>query len=869
VYRGTQFPTAYQGAYFFGDYARHTIRYLTFDADGKVSGDFDFHDAATKVTSLHQGPDGALYYTRFGSGAKLRRIRYLGGGNNPPVITRATASPDSGPSPLPVTFTGAATDFENDSLSYHWRFGDGTEADGAVSTHTYADNGTYNAFLQVTDGTTTVASNALLVNVGSGPSVTIQTPADGTLFRGGVTLEFSATATDPDEVLGESNYSWEILFHHNDHFHTGPVFQGAAGSIYIETTGHGWNDNTRYEIIATVTDSDGLTDTQSVFVYPEKVNITLDTVPSGQTLYLDGIPRSTPFVYDTLIDFQHTIGAPEAVCIGGTQYLLDSWSDGGQPEHEIIVPPETDAVWTANYAAGGACSGGSGVSVNSGLVLYLESDTGVTASGNTVTGWQDQSGKGNHLIAEGAPAIVAGELNGLDVIDLDGNDDALVRNVGLNALPAGNSDRTVFFVASYREKGWGGFSYGTGSGNDMFGVAVNRSSNLAIEGWGDVNNFDSEVSGVGEGWLIQSAVLNADTLSHYRDGSLIDSFLHGYTTEPDKIVVGAEIDGTPHVSMQVAAVLVYDRALSEGERQQVEAYLQNKYGDGAAPPDPAISISTPREGAVLGGPNVTVSYTTTGFDLINVDHVQLSLDRVAGAWQHSASGAYTFKGVSPGVHTITAQLYLDHDSPLSNPEALDSVTVSVEEITAPTIDITGPEDGETVSGPSVSLNYSVAGPFDHIHFSMDGAPAIMEFNPTGVFTFEGVSEGNHVITAELVNANHVELDNPEAADSVTITVVNSTSGGGTSGGGSTGSGSTGSGSTGSGSTGSGSTGSGSTGGGSASGAGISSGGSTSGATSGASATGGSEGSGGGALDPFLLALLLIPGIARLRCERRS
>ncbi|MEA3411030.1 MAG: PQQ-dependent sugar dehydrogenase [Pseudomonadota bacterium] len=844
VYRGSQFPGSYQGAYFFGDYARATIRYITFNGNGNVSGDFDFHDAATKITSLHQGPDGALYYTRFGN-STLQRIRYIGSGNRPPVITQATASTESGPGPLPVTFTGVATDAENDSLAYHWVFGDGAEADGAIVTHTYSGNGTFTAFLQVTDGTTTVASNSLQIAVGSGPQVTIQTPADGTLFRGGATLEFSATATDPDEALGEANYTWEILFHHNDHFHTGPVFQGSSGSVYIETTGHAWNDNTRYEIIATVTDSDGLMDVRSVFVYPDKVDITLDTVPSGQTLYLDGIPRSTPYVYDTLIDFQHTISAPEAVCIGGTQYTLSSWSDGGQPEHDIIVP-DTDATWKANYAAGGTCSGGNNVPVSSGLIVHLETDSGVTVSGDTVTGWQDLSGKGNHLVANGAPRVLSGELNGLDVIDLDGTDDSLVRSFGLNALPAGNADRTVFFFVNYREKGWGGFSYGTNSSNDLFGVAVNPTSNLAIQGWGGPNDIDSEVPGVGEGWLVQSVVLNASSLSHYRDGSLIDSFVQGYTTQPEKIVVGAEIDGAPVVSMQVAAALVYDRALSEGERQQVEAYLQNKYGDGVAAPAAAISISSPRDGSVLGGPNVTVSYTTTGFDLVNVDHVQLSLDGVSSEWQHEATGSYTFRGVSPGVHTLTAQLYKDHDTALSNSEALDSVTVTVKEVTVPTIAITSPEEGETVSGPSLSINYTVAGPFDHIHFTMDGAPAIMEFNPTGVFTFEGVSEGDHVITAELVNANHVELDNPEAADSVAVTVVNSQGGGGSTGGGSTGGGSTGGGST--------------------------SGGSTTGSTSGSgSASGGSVGgdSGGGGLDPFLLALLVIPGMARLRRGQRS
>ena len=59
-----------------------------------------------------------------------------------------------------------------------------------------------------------------------------------------------------------------------------------------------------------MTDSTGLTATQSVIIYPRKVNLSFDTVPSGLTLYLDGIAKTTPFVYDTLDRLQpHDRGA--------------------------------------------------------------------------------------------------------------------------------------------------------------------------------------------------------------------------------------------------------------------------------------------------------------------------------------------------------------------------------------------------------------------------------------------------------------------------------------------------------------------------------------------------------------------------------
>ena len=38
----TQFPSAYEGSYFFADYAQNRIKRLTFDANGNVNGVFNF-----------------------------------------------------------------------------------------------------------------------------------------------------------------------------------------------------------------------------------------------------------------------------------------------------------------------------------------------------------------------------------------------------------------------------------------------------------------------------------------------------------------------------------------------------------------------------------------------------------------------------------------------------------------------------------------------------------------------------------------------------------------------------------------------------------------------------------------------------------
>ena len=109
MYHGTQFPSGYQGSYFFADYTQNWIKRLTFDANGNVTGVFNFEPADGSVDGpygdivyLTEGPDGALYYVDLGYSdiggtfgvSKIRRIRYSSGNQAP--IAVAAANPTAG-----------------------------------------------------------------------------------------------------------------------------------------------------------------------------------------------------------------------------------------------------------------------------------------------------------------------------------------------------------------------------------------------------------------------------------------------------------------------------------------------------------------------------------------------------------------------------------------------------------------------------------------------------------------------------------------------------------------------------------------------------------------------------------------------------
>ena len=363
VYHGTQFPASYQGSFFFADYTQNWIRRLTLDGSGNVTGVFNFEPADGSVDGpygdivyLTEGPDGALYYVDLGYSdvggtygvSKIRRIRFVTSNQAP--VAAAAATPTSGPAPLTVSFSSAGSlDPEGQPITYSWDFGDGATSTSANPTHAYAA-GHYSARLTVSDGVNTTLSTPIAIDSGTKPVATSLSPTDGAFFVAGQTISFSGTANDAEDgPLPASAYTWNIDFLHDGHVHPGiPETGVTSGSFTIPTTGHDFSGTTRYRITLTVTDSTGLTDVKSVTIWPTKVNLSFGASPSGATLYLDGIAKTTPFVYDTLVGFQHTIEARDQT-IGSSSYAFQSWSDGGAALHTITVP-STDQSYIATFA---------------------------------------------------------------------------------------------------------------------------------------------------------------------------------------------------------------------------------------------------------------------------------------------------------------------------------------------------------------------------------------------------------------------------------------------------------------------------------------------------------------------------------------
>ena len=117
--------------------------------------------------------------------------------NEPPV---ANAGPDQLVTASLVQFDGSASGDADDSISvYAWDFGDGQAGDGPTPTHVYAEPGTYDVTLVVTDASETIrntAEDAMQVVVNARP---IADAGPDLVAAPGETLTFQGTRSlDPD-----------------------------------------------------------------------------------------------------------------------------------------------------------------------------------------------------------------------------------------------------------------------------------------------------------------------------------------------------------------------------------------------------------------------------------------------------------------------------------------------------------------------------------------------------------------------------------------------------------------------------------------------------------------------------------------------
>jgi hypothetical protein len=239
-----------------------------------------------------------------------------------------------------------------------------------------------------------------------------------------------------------------------------------------------------------------------------------------------------------------------------------------------------------------------------GLAFWVKADAGVAVSGSSVTQWSDQSGNGrNALPAAGAnqPTLVANAANGKPALQFDGIDDFLQFALPIN----GWSGMTVVLVASATVDSDGGANGGNNA--PLFW------DETGSWGWSFLSPFQSNVklrfgttqagnlpaftrpASIGAAFSTTIATHNGSTDALYINGTQVWS-------AGGKLTPIAGASGTPWIGRgaggtyfngRISEILVYDRAVTDAERQTIDSILSAKYvGAAPAPPPPPPGSGT-------------------------------------------------------------------------------------------------------------------------------------------------------------------------------------------------------------------------------------------------------------------------------------
>jgi len=212
----------------------------------------------------------------------------------------------------------------------------------------------------------------------------------------------------------------------------------------------------------------------------------------------------------------------------------------------------------------------------SGLRLWLKADAGITKDvNNKVTSWADQSGFG-HVVSNPnysyQPVFVAGAANGYPALRFDGIDDYLETAASINLLNGG-PDYSVIVVTKPGET--------QKQYADIIDYSHSTYKNMVLQQ--DDNYVNSFRLNTGPRQLSTNSfqIITAVGFSVcVNNTSCIDYPWQAISyNEPAFFTVGNKSRRAypREYNGNVAEIIIYNRKISDAERQQIEAYLVNKY----------------------------------------------------------------------------------------------------------------------------------------------------------------------------------------------------------------------------------------------------------------------------------------------------
>jgi hypothetical protein len=272
-----------------------------------------------------------------------------------------------------------------------------------------------------------------------------------------------------------------------------------------------------------------------------------------------------------------------------------------------------------------------------------------------------------------------------------------------------------------------------------------------------VNTGGSDKSAVGtanlalNAWSHLAATYNGSSLRFYVNGALVRTTAvtgNLAASTGGALRIGGNSVWGEYFAGLIDDARVYNRALTQAE-------IQTDMATPVTPPAPdttapTVAVTAPTAGATVAGP---VTLTASATDNVGVFGVQFYVDgNAVGSEDVTAPYSITWDSaaIGNGNHTITARA---RDA-ANNPATSAGVTVNVNnviDVTAPTVSVTAPADGASVSGTvAITANAGDDVGVVGVQFRVDGVNVGAE-DTTAPYAYNWntatYSNANHILTA--------------------------------------------------------------------------------------------------------------------------
>lgn len=277
-----------------------------------------------------------------------------------------------------------------------------------------------------------------------------------------------------------------------------------------------------------------------------------------------------------------------------------TWSVGsgvtilsGQGTASLIVTFDSAGSRTVSLAVGG---GGSAAATWTGTVtawmpsliadlgLWLDADYAegfltLDVSGN-VTQWTDRSSFGRHAtqtVVLSRPAYTPNAVNGRPAVTFNGTSH-FMNGVAF----AGTEPFTLFTVVKKLGTGSGGGAhhFNFNPGGSVFGLAINTNPDTQQGGLIDMTAWRQDGVNVATNAVVRQTVTKSAGVHVYtRNGGI--TFTNNVPSTSAAQVSNYELgrhSGSAYANVALCDAIFYSRLLTAGERNQVHAYLDSKWG---------------------------------------------------------------------------------------------------------------------------------------------------------------------------------------------------------------------------------------------------------------------------------------------------